>query len=600
MRTLMAVFSALMLLVPVASSAGAEVSPHVSYQGRVLDAAGEPVAGPIDIEIGIWDSATGGEVLYQEQHLATPLDSGIFNLQIGTGTSPTGALNASTFSSADRWLELAIGGDVLAPRQPFSSVAYTFRAERADVATTAGEVTVRGAGGEPRTVVQILDPGVGFVAARGPNDRNNVRMTFSTTDSDRGFLAVDSSEGAPRATMQVLAAGEGYVSAIGPNGQANVRMTANVEDPNLGFLSADANGASRAQMNVLTAGEGFVATRGPSGSTNVRLTALSADPDLGFLAVDDINGVSHAQLNVVASSGAGLASVRGPNGNQNARLTSAANSPDLGAVEALNAGGTARVSMQVVASGEGVVDTRGPSGESNVVMGGDSHDPDIGLIDVRDETGRSAVDMTALSSGDGVIHVWGQASQPNVLFGGVTDNSDHGEVVVADALGEPRAGLRVNAMGQGELFADVKNFIVPYPNRPDAQITYSSLEGPEVGIYHRGVVTLSDGTADIRLPQHFLALASPASITVQLTPASFGSRGVGCAIRDDGTIEVREFNGGTGSYDVHFAVYAVRRPYEGFEPVVTAEAPAAHAGAQHLRRRRAALPAATSREESIP
>jgi hypothetical protein len=109
---------------------------------------------------------------------------------------------------------------------------------------------------------------------------------------------------------------------------------------------------------------------------------------------------------------------------------------------------------------------------------------------------------------------------------------------------------------------------VDYPNRPGFQIVYASLEGPEAAIYHRGTVSLSNGRATIDLPEHFTALASPGSLTVQLTPESLDSQGLGFRRVGEGRLEIGELHGGRGSYDVHFLAHAVRRGYENYQPVV--------------------------------
>ena len=53
----------------------------------------------------------------------------------------------------------------------------------------------------------------------------------------------------------------------------------------------------------------------------------------------------------------------------------------------------------------------------------------------------------------------------------------------------------------GTITGSVKNFQIPYPlvrggkNDPELTLTHSSLEGPEIAVFYRGVVETSDGTA---------------------------------------------------------------------------------------------------------
>ena len=147
----------------------------------------------------------------------------------------------------------------------------------------------------------------------------------------------------------------------------------------------------------------------------------------------------------------------------------------------------------------------------------------------------------------------------NTIVSSVIGDPNRGSVSVVDPNSVIRAGMFVNSSNRGQLFADVKNFIVDYPNRPGLKIMYTSLEGPEAAIYHRGIVALTAGRGTIELPEHFVALANQDSITVQLTPASFDSLGLGFELAGDGEIEVRELYNGVGSYDVHYVVHAVRK-----------------------------------------
>ena len=72
-------------------------------------------------------------------------------------------------------------------------------------------------------------------------------------------------------------------------------------------------------------------------------------------------------------------------------------------------------------------------------------------------------------------------------------------------------------------------------------------------------------------PEHFVALANPDSITVQLTPGSLDSQGLGFSTIHDGRIDIGELRKGKGSYDVHYVVHALRRGYEDRQPVIAAD-----------------------------
>jgi hypothetical protein len=63
-----------------------------------------------------------------------------------------------------------------------------------------------------------------------------------------------------------------------------------------------------------------------------------------------------------------------------------------------------------------------------------------------------------------------------------------------------------------------KQFVIPHPTRPGYSIVHGSLEGPEFGVYYRGVARLRDGCTIVRLPEYFEALTCAEGRTVQLTP----------------------------------------------------------------------------------
>ncbi len=232
--------------------------------------------------------------------------------------------------------------------------------------------------------------------------------------------------------------------------------------------------------------------------------------------------------------------------------------------------GTVRASVDVVSDGSGVLRAFGPNGETNVEISS-TEEPNHGFVSVDNENGDTRVEVSVLASGAGFVSTVGPNGNDNTRLTFLTANPDHGFISVQDSTGTSKAGIFVNESGQGEIFADVKDFVVDHPTRPGSKIVYASLEGPEAAIYHRGVVKLTTGRAAIELPEHFTALANPDTITVQLTPRSFDSQGLGFGAIHDGRIEIRELHKGKGSYDVHFVVHALRRGFEDRRPVLAGD-----------------------------
>jgi hypothetical protein len=237
-----------------------------------------------------------------------------------------------------------------------------------------------------------------------------------------------------------------------------------------------------------------------------------------------------------------------------------------------NPGGAVRASMELLDTGGGFMRTFGPNGNLNTLISSIGGSPDLGFIGVYDELGQERASLQIIANGgDGLVRTRGPNGNTNVRIASLLNFPNNGFVTVDDEDGEIRAGMYVNQAGEGIVFGDMKNFAVDHPNRPGTKITYSSLEGPEAAIYHRGRVQLVDGRAVIDLPEHFCALAQPDTITVQLTPGSLASRGLAFGAIQDGRIEIGELQNGRGTYDVHFVVHAVRRGYEDFKPVLSTE-----------------------------
>jgi hypothetical protein len=67
----------------------------------------------------------------------------------------------------------------------------------------------------------------------------------------------------------------------------------------------------------------------------------------------------------------------------------------------------------------------------------------------------------------------------------------------------------------GNLSAASKSFDIEHPTKDNMRLRYGSLEGPENGVYVRGIAT----TNIIELPDYWTGLVHEDSITVSLTPS---------------------------------------------------------------------------------
>ena len=108
----------------------AGVPTQISYQGYLVDEAGQPINGSVNLQFNIFAEATGATSLWQETHDNVPVSDGYFAVYLGA-TTP---LNAAVFNQPTRYLQVGVDtGDGLLtlPHQQFVAVPYALQAEAA-------------------------------------------------------------------------------------------------------------------------------------------------------------------------------------------------------------------------------------------------------------------------------------------------------------------------------------------------------------------------------------------------------------------------------------------------------------------------------------
>ncbi len=130
------------------------------------------------------------------------------------------------------------------------------------------------------------------------------------------------------------------------------------------------------------------------------------------------------------------------------------------------------------------------------------------------------------------------------------------------------AGLDVDPMtNKTRIFAQTKNFKENDPSHVGKDIWYTSIEGPEVGMYDRGTATLHSGEAFVPFKEHFASMAVEGTYTVILSPLSASSKGLAVVRKGKDGFYVKELFDGTGNYKFEWHVKAVRKGFEHFEVV---------------------------------
>jgi hypothetical protein len=73
-----------------------------------------------------------------------------------------------------------------------------------------------------------------------------------------------------------------------------------------------------------------------------------------------------------------------------------------------------------------------------------------------------------------------------------------------------------NSLYANEIAAAVKHFVIPHPLKKGNVLVHGSLEGPENGVFYRGISKLKNGTSTVKLPDYFNKLVHKENITVHL------------------------------------------------------------------------------------
>jgi hypothetical protein len=164
----------------------AQAPQRFNYQGVARSATGNPLANQtISIRLSILNNSATGTAQFVETHNATTNAYGLFNLQIGTGSSVTGTIGGVTWSTGDKFLKVEVdptGGtnySVLGNTQMLS-VPYALYAANGGTPGPQGPQGVAGATGPANTLtIGTVTSGVtaaATITGTAPNQSLNLVM----------------------------------------------------------------------------------------------------------------------------------------------------------------------------------------------------------------------------------------------------------------------------------------------------------------------------------------------------------------------------------------------------------------------------------------
>jgi hypothetical protein len=104
----------------------------INYQGKLTDGSGTPTNTPQNLTFRLYAESTGGATIWTETQNNVPVNSGLFNVLLGSSSAITGIPDGPNC-----FLEVTVGSVTIAPRTRLVSTAYSYLARKADTANYA-------------------------------------------------------------------------------------------------------------------------------------------------------------------------------------------------------------------------------------------------------------------------------------------------------------------------------------------------------------------------------------------------------------------------------------------------------------------------------
>jgi hypothetical protein len=115
------------------AAAHAAVPQTLAFQGFLTDAGGQPLESAVNLDIAVYNTASGGTALWTETHAGVPVSKGVFAVALGS-VSP---LSAAVARTSPRFIGIRVNGEAELPRTELRATPFALRAQAAD-SVTAG------------------------------------------------------------------------------------------------------------------------------------------------------------------------------------------------------------------------------------------------------------------------------------------------------------------------------------------------------------------------------------------------------------------------------------------------------------------------------
>lgn len=269
------VFTVLLVAAVLAASGLAETPRLISYQGRLTDASGVPMAdGAKNLRFILWNDPTSvapANELWNSGPVTVTTTEGLFSVNLGQ--SPMTALDPAIFADSILWLGISVGADPeISPRTRLVSSPYTLSAHYADSARvttdryvdktgdtmTGGLFWTLGSGAVDAYIKQGTSGGANLYLG------NDGRVGAFLLGDDDGQLSIRDHNGSEGANIDANTSTGGGMHLYAPDNYVRVSMSAGevgdsygskltlMKGPNIPVITLDAGGAGDAAVQLPT------------------------------------------------------------------------------------------------------------------------------------------------------------------------------------------------------------------------------------------------------------------------------------------------------------------------------------------------------------